>query len=104
MPADKLEQLTKMLERQPTDPFLLYGVGMEHKKRGDDPKAIEFFTRVIESDPNYCYAYYQRGQAHERSGNVDLARESYQGGVDAARRTNDEHALSELQGALDMTN
>jgi tetratricopeptide (TPR) repeat protein len=93
-----------MLERQPRDPFLLYGIAMEYKKQGDLPKALEFLGRTIEVDPNYCYAYYQQGQVHEQSGDVEAAKRAYVAGIDAAMRSGDEHARSELQGALDMIN
>jgi tetratricopeptide (TPR) repeat protein len=99
---DKLPQLLKMLERSPSDAFLLYGVGMEHKKRSDWPQAIEYFSKAIDVDPNYCYAYYQRGQVQEQSGDTDSAKQSYQCGIDAAKRTNDDHARSELEMALSM--
>ena len=102
MATDKLAQLTAMLERQPRDAFLLYAIGMEHKKLGDLSKAIEFYSRTIEVDPNYCYAYYQRGQSFEQQGDVASAKQSYRDGVDAARRSNDEHAKSELETALQM--
>ena len=91
-----------MLERQPRDAFLLYAMGMEHKKLGDLPKAIELYSRTIEVDPNYCYAYYQRGQSFEQQGDVASAKQSYQNGIEAARRTNDEHAKSELEMALQL--
>ena len=91
-----------MLERQPRDAFLLYGVAMEHKKRGDAPQALEYLSRTIEVDPNYCYAYYQQGQVHELAGDTAAARRSYAAGIEAALRTGDEHARSELQAALDL--
>jgi tetratricopeptide (TPR) repeat protein len=99
---DRLAQLLKMLERQPRDPFLLYGVAMEHRKRDDPPKALEYLSRAIEVDPNYCYAYYQQGQVLESTGDTDAARRAYLAGIDAALRTGDEHARSELQAALDL--
>jgi tetratricopeptide (TPR) repeat protein len=99
---DKLAQLEKMLAQQPRDSFLLYALGMEHKKLGDLRRAIEFYSRTIEVDPNYCYAYYQRGQALEHQGDTDAARQSYRDGVDAALRTNDEHAKGELESAMQM--
>ena len=34
-----------MLERQPNDAFLLYGIALEHKKLNDHPKAIEYLDR-----------------------------------------------------------
>ena len=44
--SDRLRQLQKMLERQPDDAFLLYGVAMEHKKAGDAAGALEYLGRV----------------------------------------------------------
>jgi tetratricopeptide (TPR) repeat protein len=100
--SDKLAQLTAMLAQQPRDAFLLYALGMEHKKLGDPVKALEFYSRTIEVDPNYCYAYYQKGQTFEQQGNPDAAKQSYRDGIDAARRTNDAHAQGELETALQM--
>ena len=100
--SDKLSQLETMLAQQPADPFLLYALGMEHKKLGDLPRAIEFYSRTIEVDPNYCYAYYQRGQVLEQQGDTESAKQSYRDGIDAAMRTNDAHAKSELETALQM--
>lgn len=97
-----MQQLQKMLERTPGDPFLLYGIAMEHKKAGDDTLAVEFFERTIVADPDYCYAYYQRGQVLESSGDADGARLAYQDGIMAANRKGDSHARSELQAALDL--
>ena len=36
---DRMQQLQRMLEKSPTDPFLLYGIAMEHKKAGDAARA-----------------------------------------------------------------
>lgn len=102
MTSDKLQQLFKMLEREPRDTFLLYGIGMEYKKLSDDKQAIDYFSKVIAIDPNYCYAYYQMGQAHERAGAIDEARQAFQNGVEAAARAKDSKARDELQAALDM--
>ena len=91
-----------MLEREPRDSFLLYGVAMEYKRDGEGKQAIAYFTRVIEVDPNHCYAYYQRGQAQEQQGDLAAARQSYLDGIAAAVRAGDTHAQSELQAALQM--
>jgi tetratricopeptide (TPR) repeat protein len=100
--SNKLSQLEKMLAQQPRDAFLLYAIGMEHKKLGDLSRAIEQFSRTIDVDPNYCYAYYQKGQSLEQQGEAEPAKQSYRDGIDAALRTNDDHARSELEMALAM--
>ena len=100
--SEKLPKLQAMLEKQPNDPFLLYGIAMEHKKLKDHAQVIAFLDRCIAADPNYCYAYFQRGQICEITGDFEAARRSYNDGIAAAKRTGDAHAQSELEGALAM--
>lgn len=100
--SDKLQKLQSMLERAPRDTFLLYAIGMEYKKLQTPSKAIEYFDRTIEVDAGYCYAYFQRGQVHEQTGNVPAARDSYRAGIAAAEKAGDAHAKSELEAALEM--
>ena len=100
--SPKLQQLFKMLEREPNDTFLLYGIGMEYKKLAAPARAIEYFDRVIQNDNGYCYAYFQKGQVFEQMGKTVQAKEAYADGIKAARRVGDAHAQSELQAALEM--
>jgi tetratricopeptide (TPR) repeat protein len=100
--SPKLQQLFKLLEREPRDTFLLYGIGMEYKKLGGAPKAIEYFDAALAVDSGYCYAYFQKGQVYEQLGQPEQARQSYRDGMAAAKRVNDAHALSELETALSM--
>lgn len=98
---NRMHQLQQMLDKSPGDSFLLYGIAMEHKKAGDAAQAIEFFDRTIQSDSGYCYAYYQKGQTLESSGDESAARLAYRVGIDAAMKKGDAHAAGELQAALD---
>jgi len=98
--SQRMRQLLQMLERQPDDPFLLYGVAMEHKKAGRAALALEFFEKVLRRDPNYCYAYYQRAQVQESLGDVGAAGRTLREGLEAAARSGDEHARQEIEAAL----
>jgi len=91
-----------MLERDPNDTFLLYGIALEHKKLGEGKAAIDFLDRVIAADPGYCYAYHQKGLIHESAGDVEAAKASYRAGIEAATKKGDEHARGEIQAALEM--
>ena len=91
-----------MLERDPNDTFLIYGIALEYKKLGDAKQAIEYLDRVIAADAGYCYAYHQKGLVHESTGDVEAAKSAYRAGVAAATKRGDEHARSEIQAALDM--
>jgi Tfp pilus assembly protein PilF len=96
----RMRQLAQMLRRQPDDPFLLYGLAMEYKKADEPAKALEYFDQVLRRDPNYCYAYYQRAQVHESLGDVEAAKRTLREGIEAANRSGDGHALSEIEAAL----
>jgi Tfp pilus assembly protein PilF len=91
-----------MLERDPGDAFLLYGIALEHKKLGDARLAIEFLDRVISVDPGYCYAYHQKGLVYESEGDVESAKGAYRAGIDAATKKGDAHAREEISAALGM--
>jgi Tfp pilus assembly protein PilF len=100
--SERLTKLMAMLERQPTDTFLLYGIALEHKKLGDARVALEYLDRVLKLDPNYCYAYHQKGLVHESQGDLDAAKQAYQDGIAAATRTGDLHAKGEIEAALEL--
>jgi tetratricopeptide (TPR) repeat protein len=101
MPS-RLEQLQKMLEREPNDTFLLYGLAMEHKKSGDADQALQLLEKVVQLDPGHGYAFFQRGQIEESRGDMTAAKKAYSDGIIAATKSGDSHARSELEGALSM--
>ena len=99
--ADRLKELTRLLEREPADPFLRYGVAMEHKKAGRLEEAVAWFDRTLEADDSYCYAYYHKGQTLEERGDAAGARQVYEAGIRRAKSCNDAHAAGEMEAALD---
>jgi tetratricopeptide (TPR) repeat protein len=102
MASNRLEQLVAMMQKNPRDPFVLYGIAMEHKKAGDSATAIDYFEKTLTVDPGYCYAYYQKGQVQESGGQADAAREAYRAGVAAAQAKGDGHAAGEIAAALEL--
>ena len=100
--STRMEQLRRMLERSPSDAFLLYAIALEHKKAGESREAIEFLDKVILADPAYCYAYHQRGLVYELLGDLEAARRSYRHGIEAAEKANDAHARGEIEAALSL--
>ena len=100
--SERLEKLKSMLERQPNDAFLLYGIALEQKKLGQPDEAIAYLDRVIGVDPNYCYAYHQKGLVHESQGEMEAAKAVYRQGIEAAKRSGDAHAGEEIAAALSM--
>ncbi|QOJ01774.1 MAG: hypothetical protein HRU70_15335 [Phycisphaeraceae bacterium] len=96
-----LAQLEKLLALDPADPFVLYGIAMEHAKKGDHGRAVEFFDRCLAADAGYCYAYYHKAKSLEALGREEVARAALRAGLEASRRAGDSKAMSEIAGYLD---
>jgi tetratricopeptide (TPR) repeat protein len=94
----RIEILEQMVTDNPANSFARYGLAMEHVKAGELDRAMEHFGAILAADPSYAAAYFHGGQALEKLGRIDDARDYYRRGVGAAR---DPHARSELQAALD---
>jgi Tfp pilus assembly protein PilF len=95
----RIETLRQLLADNPANTFARYGLAMEHVRSGDMDGAVQEFEAVIVTDPKYSAAYYHGGQALEKLGELDRARDFYRRGIAATR---DPHALGELQAALDI--
>jgi tetratricopeptide (TPR) repeat protein len=91
-----------MVEQNPTDSFARYGLAMEYRNGGDLEAAMTEFRTLMSVNPDYSPAYFHGGQTLERMGLLDQAREVYTKGVEVTIRIGNEHARSEMQGALDM--
>ncbi len=102
MENSRLDILKNMVAQNPNDSFSRYGLAMEYRKGGDLEGAIREFRALIAVNPGYCYAYFHGGQTLEKLGRVDEAATLYRDGIEAAARTGDQHARSEIQGALDL--
>ena len=91
-----------MVAQNPRDTFARYGLAMEYANSGNLQQAIVEYRALLENNPDYAAAYFHGGQALEKLGLVEEARQMYEKGIETTTRTGDQHTGSELQGALDM--
>lgn len=56
-----LEYLTTALELEPKNINVLYGLAMLYQDAEDADKANEYYVKILEIDPNYKYAWFNRG-------------------------------------------
>lgn len=98
---DKITALNEILEMDPKNAFARYGLGMEHLSQQRLDEALAEFARVIEDNPDYVPAYQMSAQTLAKAGRSDEAVARLQQGLDAAERTGNRHAASEMQGLLD---
>jgi Flp pilus assembly protein TadD len=101
--ADKSrkQQIEEMLVEDPNDPFLRYGLAMEHVSGGQDEEAVRCFQGLLQVAPDYVPAYMQAGKVLARLNREDEARALYRAGIAMARQKGDEHAAGEMEEFLD---
>ena len=97
----RLQMLTQFLEQNPGDAFARYGLAMEYSNAGQTEQALAEFKKLLEMHPDYTNGYFMAAQALERSGRTADAKQMLENGVEAARRTGNKHALSEMTGMLE---
>lgn len=100
MGKSRKEQLEELLELDPGDSFVRYGLAMEYVSAGDDATAVQWMRELLRRDPGYVPAYLQAGQALIRQGEEDEARDVLRTGIAVAQRAGNEHAAGEMAGFL----
>jgi len=97
--VNRLEQLENMLKNSPHDSFLLFAIAKEQEKLNEEDKALDYYSRLIQSDPNYVGTYYHFAKLYEKQEQSEQALKIYTQGIQIARQLGDQHALAELSSA-----
>jgi tetratricopeptide (TPR) repeat protein len=95
-----MEQLKKLLETDPADVFLHFGLAMEYRKAGQGEEAIAQFRKINELNPTYVPAYFMQGQTLLAMDRRDVARAILTRGIEVAQNNNDPHAAAEMTETL----
>jgi tetratricopeptide (TPR) repeat protein len=98
---NRLQMLSEFLEHNPGDAFARYGLAMEYSKAGQIEQALEQFKHLLQLHPDYTNGYFMAAQTLERAGRTAEAKTMLQNGIEAAKRTGNKHALSEMSGMLE---
>jgi predicted Zn-dependent protease len=94
---DKLAALNEILHLDPTNAFARYGLAMEHNAQGHPDLALTEFATLIGHNPDYVPAYQMSAQTLIKQGRTEEALARLHEGVAAANRTNNQHALAEME-------
>jgi predicted Zn-dependent protease len=97
---DRIALLKEILEQSPEDPFARYGLALEMAKSGDVDGALTEFQTILMKNPDYVPAYQMGAQTLMDAGRGDEARAMLEKGIVSATRTNNQHALSEMEMML----
>ena len=92
-----MDSLLKLLEQDPADSFLSYGIALEHISRSNFEEAEMYLTSLLKKDQDYVPAYMQLARGYEHLNLIDKAKNIYLEGIETARRNNDLHAADETE-------
>lgn len=91
-----IEALEKMLAKGMDNALLRFGLGKGYLDAGDFARAAEHFQRCVAFDPNYSAAWKLLGQALNKQGLLDEARNAWAEGLRAAQAKGDKQAEKEI--------
>ena len=95
----RIEKIIEMLSLGGKDSFLQHALALEYIKLGKDGEALAQFNDLLEREPDYVGSYYHKAKLLEKNGKIDEALDTYEKGMEVAKRLNDKHSYSELMMA-----
>lgn len=98
--TDRIENLQNFLIEDPDDHFSRYALALEYQRLGDDTKAAELFSYLLEHVPDYLAAYYQYGKLLEKQQNAEKAAHIFKMGIAIAQKQGNGKTKRELESAL----
>ena len=98
---DKLAGLKEILSMDPSNAFARYGLAMEYVNRGEIATGLSEFDTLLQEHPDYTAGYQMAAQTLAKEERSAEAIEKLHAGIATARRTGNNHAMSEMQGMLD---
>ncbi|MDA0193983.1 MAG: tetratricopeptide repeat protein [Bacteroidetes bacterium] len=95
---NRIDQLNEFIKEEPENPFLIYALALEYLKT-EPTQAKIYFDQLLKYHPSYLPTYYHAAQFYLEIDQRSRARQIYEVGIALTRKTEDHHALKELQNA-----
>ena len=96
MQKNRLDNLLDMLETQPDDDFLLYGIALEYQAAKDFENARAYFEKLLALHPDYLPVYYQAGLCYISIQKYELAIAIFEKGMEIAQKQKNIKTFNEL--------
>ncbi len=100
MAQSRIDAFTTMLNDQPDNEMIWYGLANEYMKMENWPAAIEAFRNVIRIKPEYTSAYQLLGAALIKQEGHAEARRVWMEGIEVANRTGAWKARQHMEALL----
>ena len=96
MESPRSEMFRKLLQRDASNPMVLYSLGNELFKEGRHAEARDNLKLAVEHKPDYSVAYRMLGRAHFELGEDAEARDVFERGRRVAEANGDLQTVKEI--------
>ncbi len=103
MSQSRIAAFEEMLQEQPDEAMIWYGLAMEYSKLEEWSKTANALRNVIRCNPDYTAAYQMLGTALQNLGETEEARRIWTAGIETATRTGAWKARGHMEGLLAQT-
>ena len=86
MATSRIDIFKQMLEADPANTSILFGLAKEYEKTGATEEMIEALNRYLAASDDQGNAYGMLARAYEKTGRRDEARATYERGIEVASR------------------
>ena len=90
------DSLEKLLASEKNNALLRFGLGKAYLDSGQPEQAAEHLQKCLGFDPNYSAAWKLLGQACQRLGMLEEARQAWHNGLEVARKRGDKQTEKEM--------
>jgi predicted Zn-dependent protease len=101
MTNDRIAALRRMLEKNPADSRIRFGLAAEYEKMGDWQATADELARYLDATDDEGNAWGRLGRALRELGREDEAREAYRRGIEAAGRHGHPTMAAEFEEILE---
>ncbi len=98
--STRKEKIEAMLQEDPNDTLLRYGLAMEYEKEGNHDESLRRLAELAAETPPYVPAFHMSAQQLVRLSRIEEARTMLREGIEIARQQGNQHAASEMSELL----
>ncbi|MBL6450020.1 tetratricopeptide repeat protein [Fulvivirga sp. 29W222] len=98
MNSSRLNQLLDFLKEDPNDPFTIYAIATEYRFE-EIEKSRMYYEQLLMNHPDYLPTYYHVAQLYQQLELTELAKQTFEKGIELAKKQENSLSLRELQNA-----
>ena len=100
--TDRIEVFKQMLEAEPTNTMVMFGLAKEYEKLGQTSEVIALLESYIAQADDEGNAYGMLAKAYEHNGERERAKATYEKGVEVAGAHGHPSMATDYQMTLDL--